>query len=149
MTAPAIPADIVGACHYLRTVGGLPCHVDNSNRIAVTIGGTIRALTVPDYWGARIKDKLAEFGLKGPTIWHPFHRMTFLTGSYDHSDHSDRTATVIRRSGSVLIEPGTPLYLPAPGEESRRWQTPVRDLFRPTMASVLDALVYCVEEERR
>lgn len=148
MSTSVVPAEILGGCHYLRTVGNLPVHIDRQNRIAVAIGGSIRAISMPEHWGYRTKEELRKFSITGPIVWHPFHRLTFLTRALDPRDRDVNAEYVLRYTDSVIIEPGRSVVLPTPGLSGRGWDTPIRDHFRPAMSSVLAALIGCADSER-
>ncbi|MEV6427653.1 hypothetical protein [Nocardia sp. NPDC051463] len=149
MPAPTIAEEILGRCHYYRTACALPCHVDERGRLAITIGGTLRALVLAEYWGYRVQEELAAWRMSGPTIWHPVQRLTILTGPYPIDDYDPAVRDLLRCTDSVLVEPGRPIILPSPGDGVRGWASPIRDLFRPTMATVLTTLAeYAARESR-
>jgi hypothetical protein len=148
LSAPAVSTEVLGRLHYYRTVGGLPAHVDSRGRLAVTIGGKVRALILAEYWGYRLKDELAVWNLRGPIIWHPVQRLTMLTSAFPEEEHTPQFNSLLQQTDSLLVEPGIPIVLPTPGDGSRGWETPIRDLFRPTMATVLTAFAECVSRDR-
>lgn len=148
MSASAVPADALGTCHYLRTVAALPVHVDDRGRVIATIGGGLRAITMPEYWGYRTRARLADWRITGPIIWHPIRRLTFLTGAHDPVDLDDTAVATIRETGVQLLDTGTLLPLPGPASEVIGWDTPPRDLFRPAMSSVLGALTAALDADR-
>lgn len=145
----SVPADALGTCHYLRTVAALPVHADSQGRIIATIGGNLRAVTMPEYWGYRVRDHLADWRIAGPIIWHPIRRLTFLTGAHDEVDLDDTTVAAIRATGVRVLGTGTLLPLPGPHSEVMGWDTPARDLFRPAMSSVLAALTAVLDAQRQ
>ncbi|MFD0363395.1 hypothetical protein ACFQZZ_18265 [Nocardia sp. GCM10030253] len=144
MRAPAVSEELLHQLHYLRTACGLPAHVDERGRLAVAIGGKVRAADMPEYWGYRVKDLLAERGLLGPVLWRPMRRLTFLTGAYppELADNY-RISFTLLKTGSAIIAPNDILILPSPDDDSRGWLCPIRDQFRPSMITVLGALVEC------
>ncbi|WP_454200050.1 hypothetical protein [Nocardia sp. Marseille-Q1738] len=143
MSASAV-ADALGRCHYYRTVCQLPCHIDESGRIAVTIGGRVRALTTPEPLGRAIRDYLLARSLAGPIVWHRSRRYTFLACySTEAEDHSLYTRTLLR-TNSLIIPPLGIVALPSPSDHVyRRWIEPARDGYRPCLKTVLDALIAC------
>ncbi|WP_228001033.1 hypothetical protein [Nocardia australiensis] len=144
MSAPSVSEDVMHRLHYYRTVGGLPAHVDERGRIAVRIGGNVRAFVMVEYWGYRVRDELGELCLHGPMIWHPVRRLTMLTRAYPDEDRTRAFEEIVRQTDSVLVEPGHSIVLPTPGDSGRGWITPVRDMFRPSMVTALAALTECV-----
>jgi hypothetical protein len=75
-------ADALGRCHYYRTVCQLPCHVDESGRIAVTIGGRVRAVTTPEPLGNAIREYLLARSWIGPIVWHRSRMYTAAGGNW-------------------------------------------------------------------
>ncbi|MEV6427805.1 hypothetical protein [Nocardia sp. NPDC051463] len=150
MSAPDVSEDVLHHLHYLRTVCGLPAHVDRRGRLAVVIGGKVRAADMPEYWGYRVKAALAEQGWLGPVLWHPMRRLIFLTGPYPPEEADNhRISSALSKTGSLIVAPNDVLTLPSPGDDSRGWLSPIRDRFRPNMISVLAALVKCDRREAR
>jgi hypothetical protein len=123
----------------------LPCHIDDSGRIAVTIGGHVRALTTPEPLGRAIGEYLLARSRVGPIVWHRSRRYTFLAGySAEAEDHSLYARTLLRTNSLIIPSLGI-VALPSPTDHGtyRRWIEPARDSYRPCLKTVLDALVAC------
>lgn len=135
----------LGRCHYYRTVCGLPCHIDESGRIAVTIGGTLQALTTPESLGRAIRDFLSARSLLGPILWHRSRRYTFLASYSPETEDDSIYSRILLRTNSQIVPPQGLVALPSPGDPDtyRRWIHPARDVFRPTLKTLLDALTEC------
>lgn len=146
MSAPTLSDELLGRCHYLRTVGQLPCHINEHGRLALMVGGNVRAIIMTETWGARVKFKLTQFGISGPIMWHPFQRLTFITSGHDPASDRADIGDILRDTDTMLMEPGRMVTLPGPTDDGRGWDTPVRDHFRPAMGSVLAALAACKEQ---
>jgi hypothetical protein len=138
-------ADALGRCHYYRTVCQLPCHIDESGRIAVTIGGRVRAITTPEPLGNAIRGYLLARSWTGPIVWHRSRRYTFLTSYSAEADDHSLYARTLLRTNSLIIPPLGIVALPSPTDNGtyRRWIEPARDGYRPCLRTVLDALVAC------
>lgn len=149
MTAPSVPDDVLHRCHYLRTVGRLPVFVDAGHRLTLTVGGSLNALTTGEYWGYRLAERLREFGIGVPALWHPFRKLTFLTGPFDPDECSESAMAVLRETESTLLTPGECIRLPGRDDAMRGWIEPVGERIRPPAAVVLDALAACVAREAR
>ncbi|MGN2636193.1 hypothetical protein ACTD5D_08370 [Nocardia takedensis] len=148
MTASTVPDEVLHRCHYLRTVGALPVYVDSDNRLAVSTGGNLNALTTGEYWGYRLAERLREFGIGCPVLWHPLRKLTFLTGARD-GDDTEGLDELLRVTDSRLVRPGEPVRLPSGVEYTRGWVVPVSGPSRPSTDVVLDMLSACVGAERR
>lgn len=134
----------LGRCHYYRTVCGLPCHVNESGRIALTIGGRVRAVTTPDGLGKVMREFLSARSLVGPVVSHRSRRYTFLTGYSPEAEESSLYARALLRTNSQIVPPLATVALPGPVDDAyRRWVVPARDVYRPSLKTVLDALVEC------
>ncbi|MGY1899409.1 hypothetical protein [Nocardia gipuzkoensis] len=145
MSASAV-ADALGRCHYYRTVCQLPCRIDDSGRIALTIGGRVRAVTTPEPLGHAIRENLLARSWAGPIVWHRSRRYTFLTGySAEADDDHSLYARTLLRTNSLIIPPLGIVALPSPTDHGthRRWIEPARDSYRPCLKTVLDALLAC------
>lgn len=135
----------LGRCHYYRTVCGLPCHIDKSGRITVTIGGNLQALTTPELLGRAMRDFLSARSLVGPVLWQRSRRYTFLASySIEAEDYTLYSRTLLRTNSQIVPSQGT-VALPSPGDPGTycRWLHTVRDVFRPTLKTLLDALTEC------
>ncbi|MFI6168805.1 hypothetical protein ACIBCN_18640 [Nocardia sp. NPDC051052] len=147
---PPADAEVLRACHYLRTVGRLPCHVAEDGLLNLPVGGDVLCLRTPEDWGYQVKAQLNRDGLTAPIMWHPTKWLVILAnGPLVPDEIYPRYLESLYRTGSVLLNRGRPLILPTPGDETRGWDTPVRDHFRPGLTSVLAALDTCYEREHR
>lgn len=144
MSASTISAAL-GRCHYYRTVCGLPCHVDDSGRIAVTVGGRLQAVTVPEPLGRRMRELLVARALVGPIVGHRSRRYTFLTNHSPEAEDESLYAGALLRTNSHVVPPSCLVALPFPNDDGsyRRWVEPARDRFRPRLGTVLDTLLEC------
>ncbi|OQS12823.1 hypothetical protein B0T36_22950 [Nocardia donostiensis] len=138
-------SDALGRCHYYRTVCNLPCHIDDSGRLVLTIGAGTRALTTPEQLGATIHTHLNARNLLGPIIWHRSGRYTVLTTYSPEVEQDSLYSSALLRTNSLIIPPLGTVALPSPGDHNtyRRWIHPARDAFRPSMQTVLDTLLEC------
>ncbi|RBO82049.1 hypothetical protein [Nocardia puris] len=144
----AVSADALGTCHYLRTVAALPVHADSQGRIIATIGGNLRAITMPEYWGYRVRDRLSSWRITAPTMWHPIQRVTILTGAHDPTDLDDTALAAITATGARILDTGA--LLPLPGHsEVTGWSAPPRTATRPAMSTVLGALAAALAAQRQ
>ncbi|ONM50605.1 hypothetical protein [Nocardia donostiensis] len=135
----------LGRCHYYRTVCALPCHIDDAGRIAVVVGGSLRAVTVPEPLGQQMRETLSTRSLVGPIVWHRSRRYTFLTGYSPEAEDNSLYASVLLGTNSQIVPPLGTVALPSPGDTDtfRRWIHPARDGFRPSLTTVLDTLLEC------
>lgn len=144
MSASTISAAL-GRCHYYRTVCGFHCHVDDSGRIAVTIGGRLQAVTVPKSLGRRMRTLLTARALIGPIVGHRSRRYTFLTNRSPEAEDGSLYSRALLRTNSQIVPPSCLVALPFPNDDGsyRRWVEPPRDRFRPRLGIVLDTLLEC------
>lgn len=134
--------DAVTRVHYYRNVCGIPCgpHGD-SDRITLHIRD-IGALSMPASLGERTHDRMLLAGVSGPIFSHDIDRWTFLTGP--HQLGGEMTLVARLNALNVQIVPiGAEVLLPSPADEvsrRRRWIAKPRDMFRPSIGTVLNAL---------
>ncbi|MCZ9330242.1 DNA-directed RNA polymerase subunit beta [Nocardia farcinica] len=138
-------------CAFYRDECGLNARVDPlTERIVVTSGSTLAAVTVPAELAGRARIYMQHRGITvGPIISHPrSSRWTFLVRPDVPTDPA-AAAPLFARQVSV-IGPGTPIALPSPGPRQagyRCWVHPPTDGL-PSGLVVVRAVCACAPLDR-
>ncbi|QIS08202.1 hypothetical protein [Nocardia arthritidis] len=129
--------------HYYRTAFAIPCHT-SGGRILVTVGGQLRAVTMPQPLASDVVGILSRTTGSVPVIVHGramVPRWTFLTGYSAVADDDWRVNGLMLATGCTLVPVGGLVPLPSPGDPRLcRWLDPVRSNQRPPLDVVLDAV---------
>lgn len=121
-------------CRLHQRVHSLPVHLDEQQRLVLTVGPAVGAIVMPDTLGAAVFRELAAREKLGPVISRVRSATwVFITQPAPPGGHPE-----LFRHRVTVVSEGTGIVLPGPADfGTRAWAAKPRGAFRPVSADVV------------